>query len=220
MADFLDTTKSRPVLPNIKIPSDLEVLDQDYLSITKTNEVKRTSFATLVALINRVIPSGLLEAITPDVYHGARLKPIGTTYNGFHITKSVAGLVGISAENISTSTTAQTSITVKGAGAIYTNYGGMSYYGANYVTAFLRDTFMLFSTKTLRIATANSNPIEFRTSTTEALDNATTKLTIKATGIINVNNAPIYATDVDAGTGGLVVGDIYKTATGELRIKL
>lgn len=31
---------------------------------------------------------------------------------------------------------------------------------------------------------------------------------------------PTYADDAAAGTGGLVAGDIYKTATGELRIKL
>jgi hypothetical protein len=42
----------------------------------------------------------------------------------------------------------------------------------------------------------------------------------KATGVINSGTVPTYADDAAAGTGGLVAGDIYKTATGELRIKL
>lgn len=49
---------------------------------------------------------------------------------------------------------------------------------------------------------------------------ATDRLTINTVGIVNVVNAPTYADDTAAGTGGLVAGDIYKTATGELRIKL
>jgi len=36
----------------------------------------------------------------------------------------------------------------------------------------------------------------------------------------NFNGLPTYADDSSAGTGGLVAGDLYKTATGELRIKL
>ena len=37
---------------------------------------------------------------------------------------------------------------------------------------------------------------------------------------LNAKNLPTYADDSAAGTGGLVQGDIYLTATGELRIKL
>ena len=43
--------------------------------------------------------------------------------------------------------------------------------------------------------------------------------TIKATAI-NFTGLPTYVDDAAAGTGGLVSGDCYKTATGELRIKL
>lgn len=43
--------------------------------------------------------------------------------------------------------------------------------------------------------------------------------TIKATDI-NFTGLATYADDATAGTGGLVAGDVYKTATGELRIKL
>lgn len=39
-------------------------------------------------------------------------------------------------------------------------------------------------------------------------------------GGINAASLPTYADDSAAGSGGLAEGDIYKTATGELRIKL
>ncbi len=42
---------------------------------------------------------------------------------------------------------------------------------------------------------------------------------IKATDI-NFTGLPTHADDAAAGTGGLSEGDVYKTATGELRIKL
>lgn len=47
-----------------------------------------------------------------------------------------------------------------------------------------------------------------------------TKFTIKSTGTLNATALSTYADDAAAGTGGLVTGDIYKTSTGELRIKL
>lgn len=37
---------------------------------------------------------------------------------------------------------------------------------------------------------------------------------------INLTSLPTYADDTAAGSGGLVQGDVYQTATGELRIKL
>lgn len=44
------------------------------------------------------------------------------------------------------------------------------------------------------------------------------KLTVA--DIINAPNLPEYADDASAGSGGLVTGDVYRTVTGELRIKL
>ncbi|MEW4923999.1 hypothetical protein [Algibacter sp. 2305UL17-15] len=55
------------------------------------------------------------------------------------------------------------------------------------------------------------------------LNNPSEKLevngTIKATDI-NFTGLPVYADDAAAVTGGLTTGDMYRTATGELRIKL
>lgn len=44
------------------------------------------------------------------------------------------------------------------------------------------------------------------------------RLRIKETGVLNVTSAPTYADNAAATSGGLTVGDIYKTASGELRI--
>jgi hypothetical protein len=48
----------------------------------------------------------------------------------------------------------------------------------------------------------------------------TTRATIKAGGVINLPSLPVYADDAAAGTGGLAANDVYRTSTGELRIKL
>lgn len=43
---------------------------------------------------------------------------------------------------------------------------------------------------------------------------------LKPSGVLNLNLLPTYADDAAAGAGGLVGGDLYKTSTGALRIKL
>lgn len=47
---------------------------------------------------------------------------------------------------------------------------------------------------------------------------ATIRLEIKASGIINITNTPTYADNTAALAGGLVAGDIYRTSTGVLMI--
>lgn len=56
-------------------------------------------------------------------------------------------------------------------------------------------------------------------------DNSTTaneavqeKMVLKHNGVLQLNSLPTYANNADALTGGLDVGDMYKTAPGELRI--
>ena len=46
------------------------------------------------------------------------------------------------------------------------------------------------------------------------------RMRIRSNGIVNIANAPTFADDTAAGTGGLVAGDIYKSRDGILRIKL
>ena len=43
---------------------------------------------------------------------------------------------------------------------------------------------------------------------------------VKSDGTINFSNVDTYADNASAKSGGLVDGDLYKTATGEVRIKL
>jgi hypothetical protein len=50
------------------------------------------------------------------------------------------------------------------------------------------------------------------------VNNTTTALTLKSTGIVNITNTPVYATNALAIAGGLAVGDIYKSSTGVLSI--
>lgn len=70
------------------------------------------------------------------------------------------------------------------------------------------------------ITTATTgSTVSFSTTTTPGVP-ATTRFMVRANGLINVANAPTYASDAAAGTGGLVAGDIYKDSTGNLHIKL
>lgn len=64
--------------------------------------------------------------------------------------------------------------------------------------------------------------IVFRTptalSTGTTVQDFTTRMTLKGSGVLNMVNATTYADNAAALAGGLVAGDVYKTATGELRI--
>ena len=82
--------------------------------------------------------------------------------------------------------------------------------------------------KTLFLAggagTGNATPgtIVFSTSTATSsgttVQNFSTRMTLKSSGVLNLNATPTYADNTAAIAGGLVVNDVYKTATGELRI--
>jgi hypothetical protein len=50
--------------------------------------------------------------------------------------------------------------------------------------------------------------------------NATSRFSVSSEGVVNIPNCPEYEDDGAAGTGGLAAGDVYRTSTGELRIKL
>jgi hypothetical protein len=50
--------------------------------------------------------------------------------------------------------------------------------------------------------------------------NATSRFYVSSEGVVNIPNCPEYEDDGAAGTGGLAAGDVYRTSTGELRIKL
>ena len=53
---------------------------------------------------------------------------------------------------------------------------------------------------------------------TLSVSGITTMTTVKAS-TLNLSGISTYANDSDAGTGGLVSGDVYRTSEGSLRIK-
>lgn len=46
------------------------------------------------------------------------------------------------------------------------------------------------------------------------------RMLLKHTGVLQLTNLPTYADNAAAVTGGLVAGDIYKTTTGEVRVRV
>jgi len=57
--------------------------------------------------------------------------------------------------------------------------------------------------------------------TLEITQNDGSKLAIDViSGLVRIQSLPVYANDAAAGGGGLTIGMIYQTTTGELRIKL
>lgn len=54
--------------------------------------------------------------------------------------------------------------------------------------------------------------------TADGASSPTEAMRIKNTRVINFSNAPVYADNAAAKTGGLVDGDVYRTSTGDLKI--
>lgn len=59
------------------------------------------------------------------------------------------------------------------------------------------------------------------TDTASAADSKTVDIQVNGTSIFKIlDSIPTYADDTAAGSGGLTAGDVYKTSTGSLQIKL
>ncbi|CAM4159127.1 MULTISPECIES: hypothetical protein [Flavobacterium] len=124
-----------------------------------------------------------------DSYNGVRAEPVDTTLNGFHIEKTENKSVGFSVVNNDTAgNSAQANIMVKGSGKLYSNYVGLSYYNNNYYVAAFRNSGLLFSDKTLNLATWFNNPIVFRTGST--FSGTTPKFTIHGNGQLQLGVQP------------------------------
>ena len=54
--------------------------------------------------------------------------------------------------------------------------------------------------------------------TADGASSPTEAMRIKNTRVINFSNAPVYADNAAAKTGGLIDGDVYRTSTGDLKI--
>ena len=221
MSDYFNMRKGKPVLPDLPIIREDEDLSKlELMVIGADNGVRRVKIPLIVPDPPVPDETALLSTFTINSYFGERLQPKLASQNGFVIKKNTNTVVGLAVINPNTTgNAAQSAVTVQGAGTDYQNYAGFSYYENNYFISWLRNSALLFSDRPLNFATWNSQPINFRTGIT-GLGDGILRFSISATGILKATNVPIYATDALAGTGGLTVGDIYKTSTGELRIKL
>jgi len=67
--------------------------------------------------------------------------------------------------------------------------------------------------------TASYAPLTLNGSAHILQTSGTEQMRIKSSGIINFSNAPVYADNAAATTGGLAAGDVYRTSTGQLMIR-
>ena len=94
------------------------------------------------------------------------------------------------------------------------NFGGSEADGTDYQAARVKVV-----TDEAWGSTAQGTAMAFMVNST-GTTTATETLRLKSSGTLNANQLSTFADDTAAGSGGLVAGDIYKTSTGELRIKL
>ncbi len=68
--------------------------------------------------------------------------------------------------------------------------------------------------------TAQANPVMFQVGGGTSTSVRRTRFGVRSDGVLEAKYLPAYADDTAAGSGGLTQGMIYRTTTGELRIKL
>jgi len=71
------------------------------------------------------------------------------------------------------------------------------------------------------LADINAPTIDITTTTNNlGLQFTETAGVVLVNGVMDLGTLPVFTTDITAGAGGLTVGEVYQTPTGELRIKL
>ena len=79
------------------------------------------------------------------------------------------------------------------------------------------DTMLWTTTNSVIMSATDNNTGDYSSITANITGNINL---ITSSGIINMDGLPTYANELAAIAGGLASGDVYKTAGGELRIKL
>lgn len=74
------------------------------------------------------------------------------------------------------------------------------------------------TTPNLRFVSTAGSKVEITTSGNFGIGTGTPTKTLHVNGTVRLQGLPVYANNAAAITGGLVADDVYKTATGELRI--
>ncbi|WP_130735514.1 hypothetical protein [Flavobacterium sp. J27] len=130
-----------------------------------------------------------LEEIAIDAYNGTRLQPSNENIFGFHVQRNLNDNIGFSVFNDDDlGNTAQSNVTVKGPGPLYSNNTGISHYGAGYYVTWLQSSGLFYSDKTLNIATWNNHNIIFRTGA--SFGTLSEKLTIVSDGTLKIHVVP------------------------------
>jgi hypothetical protein len=85
-------------------------------------------------------------------------------------------------------------------------------------TGWYIDCYGSTTTPNLRFATTTGVKVEITNSGNVGIGTGTPAKTLHVNGTVRLQGLPVYANNAAAITGGLVADDVYKTATGELRI--
>ena len=187
----------------------IELKSPDFSTFTSIKRIYWPSEAGTIALLTDIPqpPIQYLSEIAPDSYIGQRLQPLNPTSNGFFISKSINGNVGMYAENSDDiGNEAVANFTVKGSGDVYTNTFGISFQGNGYWIPYLRSSGLLYTDKKMFIVATGNNDVDIRTGLT--LDIATSKLNIKNTGEVIATNLTTALITAEA-TGRTVITKEY-----------
>lgn len=160
--------------------------------------------------------SSLLQENVFDAYLGTRLVPVNTDVNGFGITKSVNGQIGLMVKNTDTSgNAALAAVTVGGDGTFYENGFSLIHYGANYYLPYLRNTGGLYSTNNFNFINVNNTDVDFRTGTT-SLGSDTSKFRIAASGSLHIGVTPSTDNTISSLLGRKSTGEIVSYAISSI----
>ena len=130
-----------------------------------------------------------LSAVTYDAYTGPRLNPIDSSINGFGLTKSINGAIGINIQNTSTGNGAYAAFGVGGDSSPYIKSASLIYYGSGYYRSELQNTAGIYNEVPFSIVSLNNTNIQFKTG--NAFGTETNKLSISSGGTINIGTTPL-----------------------------
>lgn len=170
-----------------------------------SNTVRLPSNSGVLALTTDI----LVNETYYDSYLGTRLTPKNSAVNGFGISKSVNGSIGLSVKNTDGSGNGVISnISVGGTGSYYENGCSLIYYGAGYYIPSLRKTGGLYSNQDFNFLNINNSKIDFKTGTT--ITDVTSKFAISGGGTVSIGVTPSTDNTVTKGLARKSTGDLVE----------
>jgi hypothetical protein len=165
------------------------------------------------ATLNSVLQSGPVDLGSQP------LTTTGTLSSGAITTTSVTATGAVNAASVTTTGAITT-------GEIKVNRGDSINEGGQVLlrraldndSGWYIDCFGSTTTPNLRFVSTTGSKVEITTSGNFGIGTGTPTKTLHVNGTVRLQGLPTYANNAAAITGGLVADDVYKTATGELRI--